>query len=202
MTQAFKGGIYQITNTKNSKKYIGSAINLQRRISDHKYLLKKGTHHNPVLQAGYNKHGMDVFIFEVLATCLPQYLIILEQSFIDKKKPKYNINPVAGSQLGAKRTKASKKKMSGRTFTKEQRDQISKSLRENGNLSLKGVKSAIETNKKPVYKYSLEGKLIKEFKSNKAAAASIGFTRLHLERGRPIRGYIWSYDKLHDTKTK
>ena len=34
------GGIYKIVNTVNGKCYIGSAVNLDKRIYEHKYHLK------------------------------------------------------------------------------------------------------------------------------------------------------------------
>lgn len=50
-------GIYQIKNLETENIYIGSSINISRRISAHKYLLKKGTHHCTFLQRAWNKYG-------------------------------------------------------------------------------------------------------------------------------------------------
>jgi group I intron endonuclease len=58
--------IYRITNMANGKFYIGSAESFARREWQHKYYLKRNTHKNPHLQASWNKHGEEMFVFEVL----------------------------------------------------------------------------------------------------------------------------------------
>lgn len=61
-------GIYCIRNTANNKRYIGSAVNLQERIQQHRYELLKGIHFNNHLQRSWEKHGEDVFEIEILET--------------------------------------------------------------------------------------------------------------------------------------
>jgi len=61
-----KGGIYRITNIKNNKIYIGSAKCFQVRASQHASSLRKQKHQNKHLQASFNKHGEDAFLFEVV----------------------------------------------------------------------------------------------------------------------------------------
>ncbi len=58
--------IYRITNMVNGHYYIGSAESFERRKWQHTYDLKRGAHKNPRLQAAWNKHGADMFVFEVL----------------------------------------------------------------------------------------------------------------------------------------
>lgn len=58
--------IYQITNMVNGKYYIGSAESFERRVWQHRTDLKRNVHKNPHLQASWNKHGGDAFVFEVL----------------------------------------------------------------------------------------------------------------------------------------
>jgi len=55
-----KSGIYQIKNTVNGKRYIGSAVNIKMRFQEHKKSLKKGTN-SKRLQHSWNKHGADSF---------------------------------------------------------------------------------------------------------------------------------------------
>ena len=45
-----KIGIYCIINTENSKNYIGSSMNLYKRIYEHRRLLKLNKHYNKRLQ--------------------------------------------------------------------------------------------------------------------------------------------------------
>lgn len=61
--------IYKITNNINNKCYIGkdfrSTGNCSERLTDHIYLLKKGTHYNKHLQRSYNFYKGN-FTFSVL----------------------------------------------------------------------------------------------------------------------------------------
>ena len=72
-----ESGIYQIYNPINNKRYIGSSINIQRRLKEHKRNLRGGYHHNQHLQNAWNKYT-DVLIFEPLEYCEPEYLLDLE----------------------------------------------------------------------------------------------------------------------------
>jgi group I intron endonuclease len=107
-------GIYIIRNIINNNCYIGSAVNLNRRFLAHKTRLKNNTHHSIILQAAYNKHGADVFIYEILLYCEPEKLIFYEQRAINYYKPKYNVCQIAGSNLGYKHSTEAKIKMSNK----------------------------------------------------------------------------------------
>lgn len=100
-----KSGIYKITNLANGKFYIGSASNLHKRKVSHFNALNGNYHKNVKLTRGFKKYGKDNFLFEVLIFCPTEYLIKLEQWFIDNMKPWYNISKIAGSSIGIKRTK-------------------------------------------------------------------------------------------------
>lgn len=106
-----KSGIYRIKNLTNSKIYIGSALDLSKRWSNHKSDLNKRKHQNRYLQSACIKCGIDNFVFEVLEYCDKEYLIIKEQSWIDFCKPQYNLNPKAGSNLGRKWSKEARENM-------------------------------------------------------------------------------------------
>jgi group I intron endonuclease len=58
--------VYKITNIVTGIYYIGSSINVKSRLANHKRDLEKNRHCNPHLQASFNKHGFDVFTFEIL----------------------------------------------------------------------------------------------------------------------------------------
>ena len=95
-----KAGIYKITNILNGKFYIGSTNNFYKRKHNHFSKLGLGKHHNSHLQSSWNKYGSENFIFEIISICPEEYLIRLEQWFIDNLKPKYNQLPKAGSSRG------------------------------------------------------------------------------------------------------
>ena len=61
-----ESGIYAIKNTATGRYYIRSSKNLQKRWQEHRYHLKRGTHHSLKLQRSYDKHGVDAFEFSVL----------------------------------------------------------------------------------------------------------------------------------------
>lgn len=61
-----ESGIYMITNTVNGKVYIGSCRSFKNRWNDHARILRSGRHHTKHLQASFNRHGEDAFIFTIV----------------------------------------------------------------------------------------------------------------------------------------
>jgi len=120
-------GIYQIRNKINKKIYIGSAINIVERWQRHVRLLNRNKHTNKHLQSAWNKYGSENFEFTILEECEKELLIEREQFYLDTLCPEYNICPTAGSQLGTKRTKETRLKMSlaKRNMPNETREKIS-----------------------------------------------------------------------------
>jgi group I intron endonuclease len=95
-SRTYVSGIYQIKNLVNEKIYIGSSNHLYRRYTDHLRLLNRGSHFNPKLQASWNKYGKDAFEFSVLEYCLPVRLVELEQLYINRLHPYFNISMEVG----------------------------------------------------------------------------------------------------------
>lgn len=98
-----QSGVYCITNTVNGKQYVGSAVNLAVRWVSHRSRLRTGNHHNPHMQAAWNKYGPDVFTFTVLEECPPARLVEREQWWIDTLdcvRHGYNIRLKANSNQG------------------------------------------------------------------------------------------------------
>ena len=54
-------GIYRILNTINNKFYIGSSVNLRKRLYEHRRLLRLGKHENYHLQNAFTKYGEENF---------------------------------------------------------------------------------------------------------------------------------------------
>lgn len=128
--------IYKIFNNINDKIYIGSAEKFSSRVSQHKYHLKKNTHHNRKLQNFVNKYGIESIFFEVIYVCNDEDdLINKEQLYIDELKPFFNISKVAGSNKGLKRTP-------------EQIQKMLETRMKNGNWYKKGFKLSEETKNK------------------------------------------------------
>lgn len=91
---------------------MGSASRFDKRWRNHLHLLNRGSHHSKALQNAWNKYGADGMVFEVVLRCPVDELLVKEQEFIDRIRPKYNMCPAAGSVLGIKRSAETRKKMS------------------------------------------------------------------------------------------
>ena len=78
-------GLYQIINLKNNKMYIGSAVNLRRRVHKHYYELKTNTHNNKYLLRSFKKHGEDNFQVNIfIMNVSHEILLEKEKQFIIK----------------------------------------------------------------------------------------------------------------------
>lgn len=95
-----RSGIYEIVNSVNGKRYIGSAVNLSLRFCKHRRELAKGIHHNQHLQRAFNLQGPDGWIFRPLIICSRAELLFYEQRCLDALRPEYNVCVVVGSRLG------------------------------------------------------------------------------------------------------
>lgn len=113
---AAQSGVYEIVNTVNGKRYIGSAVSFKKRWGVHRHALRHSAHHSSKLQRAWNKYGEDAFKFLPILTCQPSMLLFYEQQLLDKVKPEYNILPVAGSSLGSKRTPEQCAALRGNTY--------------------------------------------------------------------------------------
>lgn len=106
-------GIYQIRSVINGKRYIGSSINIEKRLHGHFKALKKGVHENIYLQRTWNKYGEFNFKCALLKLCNKKDLLFFEQQFLDNlTKYDFNICEIAGSRLGTKFSESSKRKLS------------------------------------------------------------------------------------------
>lgn len=106
-----ESGIYEIVNVVNGKRYVGSAVNLKQRRSQHFSALRRGVHHNITLARAWVKYGEHGFEFRVIEWCPPEILIQREQFYIDERA-EYNCSPTAGSTLGYRFTDEAKAKIS------------------------------------------------------------------------------------------
>lgn len=89
--------IYCISFDNCDSVYYGSTIDFDRRIKEHKRLLKNNKHTNNILQGIYNQYDSGIKV-EKIASCPAEYQYKLEQWFIDTQSC-VNIFPVAGGGL-------------------------------------------------------------------------------------------------------
>lgn len=119
--------IYIIKCLENGKCYVGQTKNLQRRLREHLYSLRKNTARNSYLQADYNKYGIDAFDYEILYKSNDN-LDDKEREYIAKYREAglcYNI--FSGGLIGY---------------------EVPQSFKDNVSKRTKGVKHSAETRKK------------------------------------------------------
>jgi group I intron endonuclease len=102
-------GIYQILNTENGKRYIGSSVQISARFSAHKRELREGTHGNSYLQRSFDKYGVKSFEFKQILECERKDLLFYEDLIIKGYKSNnqdfgYNLRKVVESNLGLTRS--------------------------------------------------------------------------------------------------
>ena len=99
-----KAGIYVFINNKTNKIYVGSSINLTKRMVSYYYYYNSDKPSQLVIIRAMKKYGLDNFSLGIKEFCdkNPQICIDLEQKWIDYYKPKYNVLTTAGNSLGYK----------------------------------------------------------------------------------------------------
>lgn len=130
--------IYKITNTINSKIYIGQTIKkLSERIHGHLADVKRNR--NTKIARAIRKYGFENFNFEVIDYALFQeQLNELEKKYIklfNSNTNQFGYNLLSGGNQGGKHSEETKLK-------------ISKKLKENSNKYWLGKSQSIESNKK------------------------------------------------------
>lgn len=96
-------GIYCIENQKNGKKYVGQAVNIEKRWRQHRNKLINGTHYNEHLQRAWDQYGESNFSFYVLEIC--------DEQSLDAREIHY-IETLGSFESGKKRSKEQKEKIS------------------------------------------------------------------------------------------
>ena len=96
-----KSGVYLWTNLVNGKSYVGSSVNLSRRLAQY-YNLNFLTkfRQNSLIHKAILKYGYSRFKLDILEYCDKVNVINREQYYMDTFKPEYNILKFAGSAVG------------------------------------------------------------------------------------------------------
>ena len=136
-------GIYKIVNIKSNRVYIGSSINLKKRLRDHLSALRSGRHKNPHLQSSWNLHGEESFVIKIKITDVdPKRLKDVESWFMqvyDVMNPAlgYNMCPATTSCAGYRHSPEARANMSkaskGKPKSAEHKANIAKSMLGNKN---------------------------------------------------------------------
>jgi group I intron endonuclease len=130
-----KSGVYIIRNVVNGKVYVGSSIQIRKRWNEHRNQLRKHRHPNPILQKAWNRYGEAQFEFGILEEVADVVLLCAhEQIWIERLKALagqsgYNVAPHAGSTLGVRPSRKTRRKLSiankGKRRIKETRRRMS-----------------------------------------------------------------------------
>lgn len=84
-------GIYYIKCILNKKVYIGSSVNIKKRLEKHMSFLKHNKHFNQHLQNAFNKYGKEWFKIGIIDLCEKEELIEKEQFYMNKNTNLFNI---------------------------------------------------------------------------------------------------------------
>lgn len=104
-------GIYKITNIITGDFYIGSSINIYKRLSLHKSYMKLNKHDNHKIRNHAILHGIESFRFEIIEYCDLGDMHLREQYYVDLLNPTYNSWKNVLSPKGFRHSKESIEKM-------------------------------------------------------------------------------------------
>lgn len=95
-------GIYQILCTVTNKIYIGSSIDVCRRIQNHKASLRNNRHSNSYLQRAWKKYGEINFLFELIEktpNLLEREKFYFNQTRCCEEDSGFNLSEVPGAGI-------------------------------------------------------------------------------------------------------
>ena len=144
-----QSGIYRWINNLNGKTYVGSGVNLAKRLGNY-YNIKELSRNPRPIQDALLKYGHSNFTLEILEYSPKTKLIEREQFYLDLLVPDYNILKYAYSLLGFKHSQESIDKFKAKLISPEHKE----------------ILSSIHT-----------GKLVSEETRNKLAAATASYRK-------------------------
>ena len=119
-----ESGIYRWVNTLNNNTYVGSGLNLSKRVGN--YYNKSELKRNPrPIHAALLKYGYENFNLEILEYCKADELIVREQYYLDLLIPEYNVLTSAYSLLGFKHSPENIAKFKLKKISQEHKDILS-----------------------------------------------------------------------------
>ena len=112
--------MYIFINNITKDTYIGSSVNLTRRIAVHIFHAGSNKETNIVFYRAMRKYGLENFSLAIIEFCTPDLAscLELEQKWIDYYQPKYNILKEARSSIGFRHSKETINKLKD-MFSKE-----------------------------------------------------------------------------------
>lgn len=101
-----KTGVYRWTQLDSGKSYVGSSVNLGRRLRNYysNPFISHTTRKLMVINKALLKYGYSKFKLDILEYCDPKELVKREQYYMDMLSPYYNVLKTAYSSWGYKHT--------------------------------------------------------------------------------------------------
>ena len=186
-------GIYWIRNTVNDKKYIGLAVNIEKRWCIHKATLRGEYHDNDYLQKAWNKYGEESFEFKIIKQCERDEKELKSKEIYYIKKHKtfrgdgggYNLNRGGDGNLGwianEEQRRANSESKKGIPCSEEQKRKIS--LKLNGTPKPEG--------------YGQRKQGVKKNYKNKTSSKHVG---VYLDKSRKNWSFGLTYQVNGETK--
>lgn len=170
-------GVYEIHNLVSGKKYIGQSINVEQRLSQHKYNLRNTIHTNERLQTDWQIYGENNFEFSILEYCDKENLNYLEIYYIQKfntfeKQNGYNLTKGGDYNI---------------FFTNERKEKMMYE----------------QNNNKPIYQIDLLGNIINEWNGASQIQRELGFSKKLISlccknKQYIVYGFFWKYVDDYD----
>ncbi len=92
-----RSGIYMWTNKLNGKKYVGSSVDLRRRLIEYYNANRLMKYNNMPINSALLKHGYQSFTLTILEFCGKYNIMSKEKYYFDVYEPYYNILKTPGS---------------------------------------------------------------------------------------------------------
>lgn len=158
-----KSGVYIFINNVTKDTYVGSSLNLSRRMSSYYYYTNAGKDNKTIVIRAMSKYKLENFSLGILEFCVKDLVtcINLEQKWLDYIKPAYNILKIAGSSYGFKHSIETISKLK-ELFKKENHPKYgSKSSYETKKAISDGIREFYKTSDHP--SKGLKGKLSPQY---------------------------------------
>ena len=111
-----RSGIYLIHNNVNGKQYVGSGMDLAKRLATYYFPSRLADNRyisNSILKYGHDNFSVVILhVLDNIDIITKKDIISKEQKYIDLYKPVLNLNPIAGSSMGFKHSEESKRLIS------------------------------------------------------------------------------------------
>lgn len=162
--------------------YVGSSVHMRRRVLRHIADLKRGTHSNRLLQHVFAKYGVPSFRVEVI--CEESELLAKEQDAMERLKPRFNLSPTAGRNVGHRHSPETleKMKVAAELAWKKRERRVGDEQRQLISAALKGREFSDETRAK--ISAAKTGQVKSEETRAKISASKKG--KPIVQRGHPI----------------